>query len=588
MSTFLSNLTLQSKRGLQSVWEGLRAIPHVKLSVIRKVFSLMGQRERLSLIALLLIACVSFVFSARSFLERYTEIAPAHGGMYSEGIIGQPRFINPLYATTATDRALVNLIYSGLYKFDDDGNVVADLATGFPEVSEDGKTYTVKLKPGQWHNGLPITSRDVVFTIKTLQNPAFNSPHRAEWLSTTAEAPDDQTVVFTLKDVSGPFLNNLTLPIISEVVWSKIDPSHLEDAQTSIEAVGSGPFLVKEVKKSEEGLIQSITLESFPGFHSGEAYLDTLNIKFYEDSDTLLKALLGNQIDGFGFSQFEERVSIKQSANDLNLYQIPLPQYQAVFLNTANKALGDSRVRKAINMVTNKESILNDVYDGQGLLIDGPILTQHVSNLPEFKPVVDAAGASSILDQAGWTINPSTNIREKGGTQLKFTLATNDNPVNIQTAELLVSQWKAIGVEVTLNIMPTKDLNEGVIKPRNYDMLLFAQKLGADPDPFIFWHSSQTKNPGLNLSNYSNQAVDQLISEARASTDKPSRDAKYLELHELMRQDLPAIFLVQSVYTYAVTDKMKGFEIHSLPDETARYYDLRHWYLDSKRVFKRD
>lgn len=577
---------MQSKRGFQSIWEGLRAIPHLKLSVLRKVFSLMGSREKLILLALLVIASISFIFSSLNFLSSYTKIVPAHGGMYNEGIIGQPRFINPLYATTTTDRGLVNLIYSGLYKYDEDGNIIPDLAEGFPEVTEDGKTYTVKLKSGQWHNGLPVTASDVVFTIKTLQNAEFNSPRRSEWLSTTAEAKDERTVVFTLKSASAPFFNNLTLPIISEVVWSKIDPAEFAQAQTNIEAVGSGPYLVKEVKKLEEGSIQSITLESFPNFHGGQAYLDTLHINFYENSDDLLKALLGNQIDGFGFSQFDERVSIKQSAKDLNIYQIPLPQYQAVFINTAQKTLGDSRVRKALNSATNKQQVLSEVFEDQGLLIDGPILAQHVSNLPDFAKTASLDEARKLLDDAGWVLDPSTNVRSKNGTELRFTLATNDRDVNVQTAELLIQQWKEIGVAVSLNIQPTKELNENVIKPRNYDMLLFAQKLGADPDPFVFWHSSQTKSPGLNLSNYSNQAVDKLISEARASSNEGERDQKYLELHEIMRQDLPAIFLIQSVYTYAITDKMQGFGIKSLPDETARFYNLRNWYLDSRRALK--
>ncbi len=586
MNHNISNFSVQSKRGFQSIWEGLRALPYLKLSVLRKVFSLMGSRERLTLFILLFVAGITFIFSTISFLARYTEIVPAHGGIYNEGIIGQPRFINPLYATSATDRSLVNLIYAGLYKYDNNGNVVADLAEGFPEVSEDGKTYTVKLRSAQWHNGLPVTASDVVFTIKALQNPDYNSPRRAEWLSTTAEAKDERTVVLTLKDASAPFLNNLTLPIISEVVWSKINPNDFALAQTNIEAVGSGPYLVKEVKRLEEGSIQSITLESFASFHGQRAYLDTLHLNFYEDSDTLLKALLGNQIDGFGFSQFEERVSIKKSANNLSIHQIPLPQYQAVFINTAQKTLGDPRVRSALNMATNKQDILTNVYEDQGLLIESPILTQHVSNLPEFKPTVDTAGAIKTLEEAGWTLADGAQVRTKNGAELKFSLATNDSPVNVQTAEMLASQWKAIGVGVTLNILPTKELNENVIKPRSYDMLLFAQKLGADPDPFAFWHSSQAKSPGLNWSNYSNQTVDKLMSEARASSDKTERDQKYLELHEVMRQDLPAIFLVQSVYTYALTDKMQGFSINSLPDETARFYDLRNWYLDTRRALK--
>ncbi len=584
-STLLQSSKSYSKRILQ----GIRALRHIKLSVIRRVFSLMGRREKMIFFGLLGISLVSFLFSSARLVQKYTAVVPAQGGIYREGIIGQPRFINPLYASSNTDKSLVNLIYSGLYKFDSNGNVVPDLASGFPEVSEDGKTYTIKLNSGLlWHNGLPVTSSDVMFTIKTLQNAEYNSPRRSEWMSTSVETPDENTVVFKLKNASGPFLNNLTLPIISEVVWGKIAPSEFVNSLGNIEAIGSGPYLVKEVKKTNQGTIQSLTLESSSSFLSKASYINSVRINFYENSEELLKAMLGNQIDGFGFSQFEQRVSIKQSANNLTIHQIPLPQYQAVFLNTANKALGDVRVRRALNMTSDKSKILNEIFEGQGLLIDSPILTQHVSNLPNVESKTDLEGAKALLEEAGWKLDPNSNIRKKNNTELKFTLATNDSAINVHSAELLIKQWQELGVSVTLNTLPTKELNESVIKPRSYDMLLFAQKLGADPDPFVFWHSSQTKAPGLNLSNYTNVTVDGLMSEARASTDKAERDAKYLQLHDIIRQDLPAIFLVQSVYTYAISNDIEGFGIKSLPDETTRFYDLRNWYLDTKRVFSKD
>lgn len=584
-STLLQSSKSYSKRILQ----GIRALRHIKLSVIRRVFSLMGRREKMIFFGLLGISLVSFLFSSARLVQKYTAVVPAQGGIYREGIIGQPRFINPLYASSNTDKSLVNLIYSGLYKFDSNGNVVPDLASGFPEVSEDGKTYTIKLNSGLlWHNGLPVTSSDVMFTIKTLQNAEYNSPRRSEWMSTSVETPDENTVVFKLKNASGPFLNNLTLPIISEVVWGKIAPSEFVNSLGNIEAIGSGPYLVKEVKKTNQGTIQSLTLESSSSFLPKASYINSVRINFYENSEELLKAMLGNQIDGFGFSQFEQRVSIKQSANNLTIHQIPLPQYQAVFLNTANKALGDVRVRIALNMTSDKSKILNEIFEGQGLLIDSPILTQHVSNLPNVESKTDLEGAKALLEEAGWRLDPNSNIRKKNNTELKFTLATNDSAINVHSAELLIKQWQELGVAVTLNTLPTKELNESVIKPRSYDMLLFAQKLGADPDPFVFWHSSQTKAPGLNLSNYTNVTVDGLMSEARASTDKTERDAKYLQLHDIIRQDLPAIFLVQSVYTYAISNDIEGFGIKSLPDETTRFYDLRNWYLDTKRVFSKN
>lgn len=575
-------MTVQSKR----ILEGMRLLPQIRLSVLRRVFSLMGKTEKRFWLILVIVALISSVFAAKNFLQAYTAVVPGEGGTYREGIIGEPRFINPLYATSSTDRALVNLIYAGLYRYDENGNVVPDLAENFPEISEGKKTYTVKLRPAQWHNGVAVTANDVVFTIKTLQNPEYNSPRRADWLSTTVEAADERTVVFNLKAASGPFLNNLTLPIISEVIWNKVPPQEFVLSQGNIQPIGNGPYKIKQVEQLTSGGVQSILLESFANFHSRPSYLDNLEIIFFEDAGSLLKALHGNQIDGFGYNQFENRVSIEKSTKNLNVHQIPLPQYQALFFNTTVKSLGESKVRQALNLASNKEAILSEVFEGQGLLIESPILSQQVANLPEHDAAQDFEAAKNLLEQAGWLYPENGTVRQKGNQQLKFKLVTNENWVNRRAAEMLKEQWRELGVEIELVTKPTRELNEQNIQTRDYDMLLFAHKLGADPDPFVFWHSSQTKAPGLNLSSYSNQTVDKLISEARATTEKEERDAKYLELHNIMKQDLPAIFLVQSVYTYALNDKIQGFTVTKMHDETVRYFNLRDWYLDTKRVLK--
>ena len=194
-----------------SFFQNLKLIPHIRLSVLRKVFSLMGQREKMFFLAMIFLALISGIFAITKLYSTYTTNAPAQGGNYREGIIGQPRFINPLLATTDTDRAIVKLVFSGLYKLDSTGSVVPDLAENMPTVSEDKQLYTVKLKQNaKWHNGTPVKADDVVFTIQTLQNAQYNSPQRSEWQSTTIEKIDDYTVSFKLNSPSAPFLNNGT------------------------------------------------------------------------------------------------------------------------------------------------------------------------------------------------------------------------------------------------------------------------------------------------------------------------------------------------------------------------------------------
>lgn len=570
-----------------SFFQNLKLIPHIRLSVLRKVFSLMGQREKMFFLAMIFLALISGIFSITKLYSTYTTNAPAQGGNYREGIIGQPRFINPLLATTDTDRAIVKLVFSGLYKLDSTGSVVPDLAENMPTVSEDKQLYTVKLKQNaKWHNGTPVKADDVVFTIQTLQNAQYNSPQRSEWQSTTIEKIDDYTVSFKLNSPSAPFLNNLTLPIISKEIWQNISPADFVLSESNIKAVGSGPYVIKEVSKLAQGTVQSISLQSFSDYHNRRAYLDNVKLSFYENIEGVLTAIHGKQIDGFGFSPFDQSVRLDESNNEFKITQLNLPQYQAVFFNTSTKLFSDVKVRNAFNLGTDIQTIIDSIYNGQGSAINGPILRQHVSGLEDPKINYNLESAKGLLDSAGWKLDPSTNLRKKNGVELSFTLSTNNFALNTKTAELLAGQWAKLGAKVTLNIQPTKELTENAIRPRKYDALLFAQKLGADPDPFPFWHSSQVRNPGLNLSMYANNTADKLISEARTAADKKIRDEKYRQFQTVITADAPAIFLVQNVFSYAMTEDIRGMSLNNLSDTTARFYDLPNWYTSTKRVFK--
>jgi ABC-type transport system substrate-binding protein len=232
----------------------------------------MGRREKTSLIVLLVLAAANGFMATRTVYLNATVAAPARGGEYREGIIGQPRFINPLLADT------------------------------------------------------PVTADDVVFTIKTLQDPSFNSPLRGEWLSTTVDKIDSATVVFTVKDVSGPFFHNLTLPIISKAVWEQVSPENFLLSQANIEAMGSGPYLIREVRKLAQGTVQNMKLEAFTNYYAQRAYIDVIRLNFYNSTEEVLNAIHGKQIDGFGFTPFETNIRLDRSSPAFQTQQVALPE----------------------------------------------------------------------------------------------------------------------------------------------------------------------------------------------------------------------------------------------------------------------
>jgi peptide/nickel transport system substrate-binding protein len=546
----------------------------------------MGQNEKIGVIALGFVALASFAWSSHNVYSSVTKPIPTVGGEYREGMLGQPRFINPLLASTDTDKALVRLIFSGLYKYDDHGQIVPDLAESMPEISANQKQYTVHLRHNvKWHNDKPVTAEDVIFTFKTLQDTQYNSPLRGQLQSTLAEKKDDYTVTFTLKDISGPFIHNLTVPLISKAVWENVPPTEFALTEGNLKAIGSGPYLIRELNKLPDGSLQNIKLESFSNYYTHQPYLDTVRLFFYNNYDDILEALHGKQIQGFGFIPFDQSFFLDRNNKSLTTMDLPLPQYQAVFFNLSNKVLSDRYVRVALLYGTDKDALINQAYNGNARAIAGPILPEQIPDIDN-KSYYNPAEAKKLLDDAGWKVDPATGIRAKGKTPLEFTITTNDFALNVKAAEILKSQWESLNANVHLNTVPTKELTETRIRPRQFDALVFAQNIGADPDPFVFWHSSQTKNPGLNLTGFSNATSDKLINDARSTTDIAARAENYRQFQNLIIHESPAIFLDQSVYVYTVDKNMKGVGLQTLFDPSFRFYDLQNWYRSERRVLK--
>jgi peptide/nickel transport system substrate-binding protein len=572
---------------MRSILAGIKYIPHLRLSVFRKVFSLMGRSERIGVAVLLVIAFVSGFMVWQKFYVAHTNLVPAFGGSYREGILGQPKLINPILSSNQVDASIARLIFSGLYKYDANGNVVPDLAEGMPAISKNEKEYTVKLRTNaKWHNDKPVTSDDVIFTIDTIKDGSYKSPYRAEWSNTSVEKVDDYTLVFVNEDVSGPFLHNLTQPIISKSIWENVTPETFATSGANLEAIGTGPYLIRSIKKLPDNHVESMVLESFSNYYGGKPNIDNVEFLFYENDEDILNALHSREITGFGFLPFDRKIYLERDRKNISIHELPLPQYQAAFLNFANKLMQDKRIRKALSLGTDRQAVIDETINGYGRIISGPILPEQADLGNEVKPSFDIAQANSLLDEAGWVRNSNTKIREKAGQQLEFTLATNDFSGNVKTAELLIQNWSKLGVKINLNILPTAELTNNVIRPRKFDILVFSHKIGADPDPFLFWHSSQTVNPGLNLTGFSVPLADQLIAEARTTTDKKIRDDKYRQFQNIIIEEVPAIFLNQSLYIYAVSTDIQNFTTQSLLDPTYRFYDLTNWYVKQRRVWK--
>lgn len=556
-------------------------IPGINRRQVPHLLDGFSTKEIYTLIAALLL----FVFSGGFLITQvFSQRGPGPhaGGELAEGLVGQPRFINPvLSAASNVDADLSRIMFAQILKFDAEGKLAPDLAEALPTISSDQKTYTIKLKPGlKWHDGHALTSEDVEFTIQTIQDADFQSPLRPNWTRVKVEKVDELTLTIQLREVSASFINNFAVGIIPKHIWQGLASNNFRLSDANLKPVASGPYYVAEMKKTSTGTVRSLTLKPNRYYHLGRPYLNKVTFKFYDSYDTLLTAYQAREIDSLGFVPFDQKAFLSQNDN-YSQYRMNLPQYQAVFFNLPKTPLlAEKAVRQALWLTVNREEIINQVYLGNSEPAFGPILP---GSLGYNEAVAQAshlslAEADGILSKAGW-VKDASGVRVKNNKPLEFRLMVNDVPLNVKTAQLLQSQWGQLGAKVNLVVVGENELEQDYIRPRTYDALLFAENTGADPDPFPFWHSSQSHDPGLNFSGFNNANADKLLTEGRQTTDASARAQKYSEFQQIVNDQLPAVFLVRSIYIYHVPNKIQGISLTNLIQPSDRFTDIHKWYI---------
>lgn len=525
--------------------------------------------------------------------EENTVLVPRHGGAYSEAMVGEPQFINPILAgINDIDKDIVALVFSGLMKYDAEGHIVPNLAERY-DVSENGKEYTFFLRKNlTWHDGEPLTADDVVFTYSAILDSRYGSPQRAGLQGTTAEKIDDMTVKLTLPYPHTQFLDKLTIGIVPKHIWESINPRNANLADANIEPIGSGPYRFVKFTKDKYGTIISYSLTANEHFHNGIPYIDTIDLYFYQTDEEALNAYRDGDVMGIGGIAPRDADEVKKRGSDV--HAIATSKYFAVFFDQSrSKPLADKRVREALWRATDRDAIVRDVLNGNGIVANSPILpwlAGHNADVAGFPYSQDEA--KKLLDEAGWKDKNEDGVREKvvgkdkEATDLAITLVTSDSPELLKTQEMLRDQWNAIGAKVTIENFVLDEVKQRVIKQRKYEALIFGQALTQNPDPYSFWHSSQKKDPGLNLALYDNKDVDQLLEKARDAAHQDERDAAIQKFQTTLASDIPAIFLYSPAYVYAMDSDVKNVGAKAISTTARRFADIEQWYIKTDRVGK--
>lgn len=558
----------------------------------KKIFAVFTKKERIAFVLAFIGATVSFVVVIGIIVAQITKAVPASGGEYIEGIVGQPEYVNPVIASSKTDLDLVRLVYNNL----------SDLADSVTP-SSDMRTWTVRLKDGLvWQDNQKLTADDVVFTVQSIQNKDANSPLYASWQGVQVSRASELEVQFTLDAPYAFFGNNLKdLYLLPKHLYADAPPGNWRLSDYNLKPVGSGPYKFASYNKGADGFVSSYSLTRWDSTSGTHPLIKNFNFKFFNDESDLVQAFNNGQVDGFGSLSAEDLAGIDRP---YHLFSWRTSSYYAVFFNQSkNIALQDSNVREALSVAIDRDSLVNNVFSLGGSTGDhtigavadyGPIppnAAYYTAPASAVASTSAAISAASILDNAGWVVDPSTGLRSKTVKKNTIPLAIDLTVPQIgfltKTADNLRTAWTAIGVKVNITTDSPSDITASAIKNRDYEALLFGNALGPSSDLYSFWDSSQRFYPGLNLAIYGDPGTDALIETARQTANTGATATKLAQAQLNIESDYPAVFLYSPDYLYAAGNTIQGITTTDvLTDSSDRFLDVTGWYLNTARVLK--
>ncbi len=521
---------------------------------------------------------------------------PAYGGSLSEGLIGSPRFINPVLALSDSDHDLTSLVYSGLLKATPEGDYVPDLAESYT-VSPDGKTYTFVLRNNAtFQNGTPVTADDIVFTIQKTQDPALKSPLQAICSGVTVTEIDARTVQFTLKSPYAPFIENLTMGILPKSLWQDVSDDEFSFSNLNISPIGSGPFEIGSISRNSSGIPSSYDLKAFNNYTLGRPYLDDITLHFYANEDEVDSALESGAIEAAsGLSP----ANLPSLGSNERVVSAPLNRVFGVFFNqNQSTVLRDHAVRQALQDAIDRNALIESVLGGYGTPLEGPV-PPSVSGVNTIDPATGnatstdpALAARAELIKAGWVVGPGGVLQKTTGSGknaqtmvLEFSLATDNVPELRAAAQYVQNEWQKMGAKVDVQIYDQGDLSQNVIRPRKYDALLFGEVIGRELDLFAFWDSSQRTDPGLNIALYANSTADNILEQLRTTTDDATRAKLYTEFEAQLNADIPAVFLYAPDFVYIVPTNLQGLDMGFIESPSDRFLSVTNWHREDESVW---
>ncbi|MGZ9226621.1 MAG: peptide ABC transporter substrate-binding protein [Anaerolineales bacterium] len=518
---------------------------------------------------------------------------PEQGGVYTEGLVGSLGRLNPLLDwNNSADRDVNSLLFSGLFRFDERGLPQPELAQAWG-MAPDGTVYNFTIRPNAvWHDGEPVTSDDVIFTIEMMKSAGSLYPQDIKdlWEKIEVSKLDEKTFKLTLPEPYVPFIDYLTFGVLPKHLLESVSPDEMEKADFNINPVGSGPYKFDHLLV-ESGQITGVVLTVSTNYYGTPPFIEQVVFRYYPTSAAAFDAY--QQGDVLSVSQITpEMLSAALEEPNLSVYTSRLPQISFVLFNL-NKPevpfLQDAKVRHALMLGLNRPYIINTFLQGQAVITDGPILPgswAYHDGIEHFEYNPDEA--INVLKSEGYVIPAEGgDVRAKEGNPLVFTMLHPDDTLHTQIAQAIREEWAVIGVRLDLQAVPYDQLAADFLASHDFQAALIDLNLSRtpDPDPYPFWHQAEATG-GQNYSQWDNRPASEYLEQARVTADYTLRTRLYRNFQVVFAKELPALPLFAPVYSYGVDAQVEGVQVPSLYDPSDRLATFANWYLLTRRALE--
>lgn len=538
---------------------------HIKENLIGRISHIENIRLLILEWALLIFALIMLaVTQSIWFRDSYSEDVFSDGGTYTEATIGDVNSLNPLFATTDSEKVLSRLMFATIATIDYSGHPGIGLAKSIVP-SEGGKIWTVQLRDGlKWSDGKPITNEDVLFTIELIKNPTVNSVYDANLANVKVAEGENGEIIFTLPSVYADFTAALNIPVVPKHELDDADPKTLLEDSFSNAPVTSGAFNFNALQPTANNDEKVYYLSANPYYYKGKTMLNSFAVHTYGSRDAVISALNSGAVTAT--AELSGPDADKVTAGQFMKKNSSLNSGTYIFFNTTSVVVKNAELRAAIRQGINIEKIRAAAPNTT--VLNYPLLDSQInlSTYPEI-PGQDYEVAK-------------TKIAELVSDEMHgLEIATVNAGYLPVVADALAEELRNLGFEVNVSkYEENQEFINNVISKRGYDILVYEVELGSDPDLLPYYHSSQTSGAGLNLSNYRNALVDDLLLGARDTLDETLRAKKYETFLQYWVNDVPAIGLYQPNLTYIYNRNVRTFGNGvRLVTALDRFADINDW-----------